>query len=126
MKKLVFLLIIFILMVIYHEKILDQVEEYTDKHREAGWAPKVEYYIGNFYYYTTKYDKAIEIYEWILYTYKKSDYADDAQYMQARCYEDQRDFAKAMAAYRKFLGTYPKSEWVNKAQTNLENLELRN
>jgi TolA-binding protein len=125
MKKIIILFIIFMLIVIYNDKIIEKVETYTDQHRDADWAPRVEYYIGNYYYYLTKYDKALEVYEWILYVYKKSDVADKAQYRIARCYESQGNNTKAIAAYKKFLATYPKSELVNKAKQTLELLELR-
>ncbi len=130
-KKLLIICVIFIIFTIiigiYYERILNRIDDYAYEHQDSDWAPKVEFTIGNFYYFMRKYDKATEVYEWLLtfYKNKKFDLRGDVQYMLGRCYERQGEISKAESIYREVINRYPETDAAKGAHRRLmENVDL--
>ncbi|MFH1784400.1 MAG: tetratricopeptide repeat protein [bacterium] len=124
LKKLLIAFVVLMLLVIYHVKIVDRIEIYIDEHREEEWAPRWEFKVGNFYFYTSRYDRALEIYEWIQFAYKSSDYVDDATYMMGRCYEGKLEKDKAREVYNGLIAKYPKSNYAQKAKQRMDRMYM--
>lgn len=126
-KILIVFIICIIITAIFYEKIIGVIDDYAYEHQESAWAPKVEYTIGNFYYVIRKYDRAIEIYRWLLVFYKNKEFElrSDVKYMLGRCYEKKGNISKAESLYREVIGRYPGSDAAKEARRRfMENTDL--
>ncbi len=70
-----------------------------------------------------RFDKAVELYDWLLTNYPETKEAESALFLSAFTYEnDLVNISEAQQRYEQFLKKYPKSDFADDAQFLLDNL----
>ena len=79
------------------------------KENPSPSTPKVEYYMGMFYYTKGNYPNALEAFNYVLTDHPTSYYAPKALFRVGTTYEEMEEWTKARETYEKHKEQYPES-----------------
>lgn len=120
LRKLFFIALLFGLCLLFYKSALIKARSYVDQNEKETWAPQVQYYIGNVYFFVRNYADAEYVYKLTKKKYPKSLYASRSQYMIAQIYENLEDYRRAKQEYEKFAKEYPHDVLIKKAKNKVE------
>jgi len=84
-----------------------KLQKYLDEHPNPSWGVRVQYYMGQFFYFRKERKKAIECAEKVLKVYPKSSCVPKALFLKAKSLHELGKRAEAIKAYKKYFETYP-------------------
>lgn len=99
-----------------------QFREFLRKNPKSDYADDAQYYIGECYYSTKDYNRAILEFNEVLLKYPKGEKVPPALLRQANAFSELGDKVDARLILQKLVGEYPKSEQAARAQQLLEQM----
>lgn len=99
-----------------------QFREFLRKNPKSDFADDAQYYIGECYYSTKDYNRAILEFNEVLLKYPKGEKVPPALLRQANAFAELGDKVDARLILQKLVGEYPKSEEAARAKQLLEQM----
>jgi len=81
----------------------------------AALDPSDEFEQALSYFRNRKYDKAIQVFERVIFYHASSEYVDDAQFMLGRAYLEKKDYAQAIVEFDYLIRNFPNSQFLEEA-----------
>jgi TolA-binding protein len=82
-------------------------------------ASTAQYYIGEIYYQSGKYEEAAQAFDAVVANNPQSDKAPDAQYMRGMAFTKMGARAEAASEFKALIKNYPKSPLAEKARAQI-------
>lgn len=84
--------------------------EFADKYPKSALVVDALYKAGEIYYSTSKFQKAIEVFNRLIENFASDSLAINSNYYIGACFEGMQNFEGAISAYKTFIKNYPKHE----------------
>ena len=80
---------------------------YAQKHPDPKWSPRIDYWVGMYYYHRGDFPKAQEAFTQLLTDYPTGQYAADGLQLLGFAAEENHDWAPAKGALYRYIQEYP-------------------
>lgn len=99
-----------------------KLQKYLDERPNPSWGVRLQYYMGQYYYFRKEREKSLGCADRVLKVYPKSPFVEHALFLRAKCLQELKKKEEAAEAYKKFFETYPKSPKVRVAEKRYRRL----
>lgn len=120
-KKIIFLIIILVAGYSYLTHLIQtgKFDNFLDKYPNKIITPHIEYYLGRYYIFLGKPEKAIHRFKRLLKNFPQSTLVPKAQYSLGLAYEEQGNISKAKEEYQIMIKKYPNHPYSTIAEKKL-------
>ena len=98
---------------------------YARAHKNADWAPALDYYVGFYYYQRSEFPKAQQAFTQLLADYPTGQYAAKGLYLLGDSADNNHDWETAKATLTRYLDEYPGGAEVNVVRKRLDILKYQ-
>jgi len=101
------------------ERVQAMIDSLVADHNDLPRVAHQISYIGDHYYYTKQYQKAIDLWEGVCARYREKRRPSLLQFLLGTCYEELKDYPKAIEHYERVVEKFPNCKYGHRAPYRL-------